>query len=96
MSLLGSYVKQPAEVESYTISYEEDLDDSDVVETSVVSITPVTDPPLEADSLGVDDPRVRVLISGGVNGTTYKVTLTTTTSSGRVLQDEFKLRVKDY
>lgn len=95
MSLLGSFVKQPAETESYTITYEDDLTTGDNVVSAVSSATPTTSPPLSLDTTSVDDPRVRLWISGGVNGTTYKVTVTTTTADGRVLQDEFKVRVKD-
>lgn len=41
------------------------------------------------------DQRVRVSVSGGFHGTTYKGQLTANTSEGRVLEDEFILRVKE-
>lgn len=92
MSLLGTFLKQPAEVESYTITYEDDLTTGDNVASSVVTVSPAG---LTIQSSNVDDPRVRIWLAGGTNGTTYKVTVTTTTADGRVLQDEFKVKVKD-
>lgn len=43
----------------------------------------------------VADKRVRNWISGGTDGTTYKIETTTTTAEGRVLQDEIIMKVKE-
>lgn len=92
MSLLGVFLKQPAEVESYTITYEDDLTAGDNVVSASVTVAPAG---LTVQTTNVDDPQVRIWLAGGTNGTTYKVTVTTTTADGRVLQDEFKVKVKD-
>lgn len=91
MSLLGTFEKQPAERESYTITYEDALTDGDNVESSVVTCAPAG---LTIDS-NVDDPRVRVWAAGGTDKTTYKITVRTSTADGKVYEDEFKIKVKE-
>lgn len=44
---------------------------------------------------GDRDFRVRTFVHGGVDAESYKVELTTTTAEGRVLQDEFIVKIKD-
>lgn len=41
------------------------------------------------------DQRIRALVSGGLNGTNYKIEATVSTQEGRVLQDEFVVKIKD-
>lgn len=93
MSMLGRFIKQPAEIESYTIDYSQDLTDGD----NVISAEVISDVPGEliVKSFIVLDPRVRIWLEGGVDGNTYKITCTVDTADGRRLQDEFRVRVKD-
>lgn len=92
MSVLGKFTKQSAEVESYTVVYEDDLTDGDGVVNSDVSVTPdgLT---IKAIDRTLRD--IRVWVSDGVSGVKYKVEITATTGGGRVLQDEFFVTVKD-
>lgn len=92
MSLLGSYIKQPAETESYSINYEDDLTAGDNVSSAVATVSPAG---LTIQSVVADDPRVRLWILGGTANVTYKVTVTMTTVDGRILQDEFRVKVKE-
>lgn len=92
MSLLGIFDKQPDERESYSITYEDDLTDGDNVESAVITSSPAG---LTISAPAIADPRVRFWISGGVDKTSYKVTVKTTTADGRVLEDEVKIKVKD-
>jgi hypothetical protein len=39
--------------------------------------------------------RVRSFVSGGADGSTYKLEVTTTTNEGRVLQDEIIVKIKE-
>jgi len=97
MSVLGNFTKQPAEVETYSIIYEDDLTANDNLTGATTVIAPaglVEDFTTFIDTPG--DRRVRVKLSGGTAGVRYKVTVTPTTADGRVLQDEFYVRVKDY
>ena len=92
MTILGSFVKQPAENDTYTINYADDLTVGDGIRTSVLTVAPAglgITPPVLVDT------RVRVWISGGISPVKYKITATTTTDDGRVMQDEFYVKVKD-
>lgn len=93
MTVLGKFIKQPAEKESYSIEYADDLVDADAIASAVVTVEPVG---LTIVSSLVAGTRVKVLVSDGANGTRYKVTVTATTDDGRILQDEFVISIKDY
>lgn len=41
-------------------------------------------------------PYVRTWVSGGISGKVYKVTVTIDTTNHRRLQDEFKIKVKEF
>jgi hypothetical protein len=90
--ILGNFTKQPVDVLDYDIDYSDWLTTGDNVE----SVTVVAEPTgLTVDNKFVNDPRVKIYLSGGSDGATYKITVTTTTADGRVKQDEFKLKVKE-
>ena len=89
---LGTINKQPAEKFSYTVSYAEALTAGDNVQLATASVSPVG---LTVDNVGVYDPRVKLWVSGGTNGVSYKVTLTVTTADGRVFQDELTFKIKE-
>ncbi len=91
--ILGSYIKQPADVLDYDIDYMDFLSDGDSISAKSVAVSPNG---LTIDSSAIFGTRVKVWLSGGTNGITYKVTVTATTTDGRVKQDEFKVKVKDY
>ncbi len=89
---LGTVQKQPAERFSYTITYEDALTVGDNIETA----SAVVDPPgLVIDNVGVYDPRVKLWVSGGANGASYKVTVTCGSAEGRVFQDEIVFKIKE-
>ena len=90
--ILAKYEKQPAEVKDYDIDYSEWLTAGDNVQAASVEVAPVG---LTVESTFINDPRVKIWVSGGTTGTTYKLTVTATTADGRVKQDEFKVKVKD-
>lgn len=89
---LGNFTKQPVDVIDYDIDYSQWLTAGDNVESSIVSVVPEG---LLVDSIFINDPKIKIWVSGGLNGANYKLTVTTTTADGRVKQDEFKIRVKD-
>ena len=88
----GTYFKQPSEVLDYDLDYREWLTSGDNVQSAQVVVTPTG---LTVDSTFINDPRVKIWLSGGASGSTYKVTVTMTTADGRVREDEFKLKVKE-
>ena len=91
--ILGTYTKQPADVLDYDVDYAEFLNGTDTLASKTVTATPTG---INVDSSTIVGTRVKVWLSGGTNGVTYKVTVTATTGDGRVKQDEFKVKVKDY
>lgn len=99
--ILGRFVKQPAEREAYAIEYEDDLARGDTIapapQIGVALQGSGTDTaPLSIDAVDVASTRVTVWISGGTVGLVYKISVTTGTVAGRILQDEFILKIKDY
>ena len=90
--ILGNFTKQPADVFSYSIDYSEWLTDNDNVQSTSATVDQAG---LTIESVFVNDPLLKLIISGGNNGTTYKITVTTTTADGLVKQDEFKIKVKE-
>ena len=100
---LGKFLKQPAEREAYAIEYEADLTNADAMEVSMPAPVMLVEvqgmladsTPLAVDLVTVLGTRITIWISGGTNGANYKITVTASTVSGRVLQDEFYIRVKD-
>lgn len=96
--LLGTFNKQPSEVYDYDFDYSEWLTTKDNVASCVVKVFPDdgADPQgLQIETVTVMDPIVKIWVSGGVDRTTYKITLTTTTEDGRIKEDEIKIKVKD-
>ncbi len=89
---LGTVNKQPAERFSYTVNYVDALTSGDNLQTATASVFPEG---LIVNNLGVYDPRVKLWVSGGSNGVTYKVTLTVNTADGRVFQDEMVFKIKE-
>lgn len=92
MALLNTYRKQPADALDYDIDYAEFLDSGDAVDSGSVVVTPAG---LTVSAPIVTDSRLKLWVSGGTDATTYKVTVTMTTTHGRVKQDELKFKVKD-
>lgn len=89
---LATITKQPIERFSYTISYEEALTVGDNVQAATVVVTPAG---LTIDNVGVYDPRVKLWVSGGTAGVSYKVTVDVTTADGRIFQDELIFKIKE-
>lgn len=93
MSILGKFNKQPAEKESYTMEFADDLVDADAIASATVTVDPAD---LTLVSSLVIGTRVKVVLQGGTAGIKHKVTVTATTDDGRILQDEFIVTIKDY
>jgi len=92
MPILDKFEKQPADIQDYDISFVEWLTGyADTGESQVTTVdTGIT---LLASNL--IDGVVKVWLSGGVTGTSYKVTTTLTTDGGRVKQAEIVIKVKE-
>ena len=91
--ILGTFIKQPADITDYDVEYQEWLPAGDILLDTQVTVAPDT---ITIQSARVVDQRVNIWLEGGEVGTTYKFTVTTTTTQGRVRQDEFRVKIKDY
>jgi len=92
MPILAKFEKQPADIQDYDISFTDWL--AGYADTGASQVTTVeTGITLAASMLsgGV----VKVWLSGGLNGTSYKVTTTLSTTGGRVKQAEIVIKVKE-
>lgn len=92
MTILGKFKQQPNEILDYDVSYADFLSNrSDII--SSVSVT--AEPGIDVDSVNVAPPICKIVLSGGTNGSTYKITVRMTTTSGVVKEDEFLVTVKE-
>jgi len=92
MALIATHTQQPADTLDYDVTYEDWLEAGDAVESATATVAPAG---LDVVVL-IASPIVKLWVSEGVDKTTYKITLTTTTVDGRVKQDEIRIKVKDY
>lgn len=99
--ILSQFTKQPSEVKDYDVDYAPWLlpigDTLDLVTTTVDCLTD----PLDVSLLIAPDPpmtttRVKLWISGGVDGNKYKITIQANTVAGRLDESELVFKVKDY
>lgn len=90
---IGSFSKQAVEVLDYDVDYSDWLTPGDNVLSADTQVEPQG---LTVDAVFVNDPRIKIWLSGGADGATYKLTVTTHTADGRVKQDEIKIKIKDY
>jgi len=90
MAILKKWIKQPSEVQDYDISFAAWL--AALLDTAV-SFTVTVESGITLASSVLADGVVKVWLSGGTNGTKYKVTVTITTTGGRVKEDEILIDV---
>lgn len=101
MTVLGTVTKQPAEVEKYAISYKEALAPDETFQISFLEVTALDGsttglPAVDGQLIDVTGQRLFLLVSGGTAGGIYKITVRIQTSADRVLEDELKVKVKEF
>jgi hypothetical protein len=93
MAILGIVNKQPREVLDFDISFVEFLKNRTDTLTSVThEVVPAG---LTVVYTAIDNQSVKCVISGGVDGQSYKVTLLTVTTAGLILEDEVNVMVQE-
>jgi hypothetical protein len=90
--ILDKFTKQPADVQVYGISF---VDWLDGFGDTGLSIDVTVDEGLTKLAFQLVSGVAKVWVSGGSDGESYKVTVTLTTTGGRVKQDEILIRVKE-
>jgi hypothetical protein len=92
MTILATFTKQPADVQDYDVDYSDWLAGfSDTGASATVAVESGITLNLYTLASGV----VKVWLSGGADGSTYKITTTLTTTGGRTKQAEIRIKVKE-
>lgn len=89
---VGTITQQPTERKWYSIDYREALDADDRL--SSVEAVAVDPPELTVVPVLPSDDRVRLQVSGGQDGATYKITVQVRTVSDELWEDELIARIK--
>lgn len=89
---VGTITQQPNERKWYSIDYSEALDPGDRL--SAVEGVSVEPSDLIVVSTLPDEARVRLQVSGGQDGATYKATVQVRTVSDELWEDELIVRIK--
>ena len=92
MAVLGTFTKQPAEVQDYDIDFSEWLA---ALSDTAISHVVTADAGITLGATTLAAGVVKVWLSGGLTGTSYKITATITTAGGRTKEDEIKIKVKE-
>lgn len=95
MPVLGTFPKQPADVQDYDIDYSEYCAGFTPADTLTGTPVVTADPGITVASTTRVGNVVKVFLSGGTSGVTYKVTCRATTTGGRVKEVEIKVKVKE-
>lgn len=90
--MLGAAKKQPGDNLDYDIDFERWLPDGDAL---VSAVAVADDNTITVGDVEVIPPLVKVWLSAGEAGKSYKITVTTTTAEGRVKEVSFNLRVAE-
>lgn len=93
--ILGRYRQQPGDDRKRAVDFTNWLEDNEVITNVAVAVDPsgltVHDVLVDPDGLFF-----AYFAGGGVDGTTYKVTFTTTTNAGQVREDEIEIEVEEF
>lgn len=97
MALVGTFTKQPAEKLDYDFDFSQFLGDDNIEAVLNPPVAVATPSGLSVDTVIAlpNGKSVKVWLSGGANGVTYKVELTVQSNGGRIKQSEIRVRVKE-
>ena len=85
------FTKQPADVLDYDIDLTDWMSSGDSVQNTTAS----AESGLTVSVSNANTTTPKVWCSSGTDGTTYKVTVTVTTTDGRTKEIDFKISVRD-
>jgi hypothetical protein len=92
---IARFRKSAIERKQYTVDYTSWLETAEQIESIAITATPASDPVLEADGAFVlpSGKGVAFYLQGGINGTTYSISLVVVTSTGQVKEDVVQIQV---
>ncbi len=88
---LQKFTKQPNDVLDYDIDFSDWLVSGDEVE----SVTVTAETGITVDSTNITSEIVKIWLSGGTDGSSYKVTALAVTEGGRTKEKEFIIKIKE-
>jgi hypothetical protein len=96
--IIGRFEQQPAEVKRYRVDFRDFLADGETINSPTFIVSPTTVPPVVVLNVAVapDGDQLVMFLSGGVDATTYRITMRTDTSDNQTLEDEIELRVTEF
>jgi hypothetical protein len=94
---IARFTKSPVERKQYTVDYASWLESAEIIETVAITITPASDPVLQADGAYVlpTNKGIAFYLTGGINGQSYVVSLVVVTSAGQIKQDTLQVQVQN-
>lgn len=94
MALLGSFTKQTREVLDCDFDYATVLAGrTDTINNKTVEVSPTAQ--LSIVSSTIFGNKIKVVVSGGNNNATYKLTVLATSTAGLIYEDEVTVLVED-
>lgn len=92
--MLGTDMKRPDDRLDYDVDFARRgwLDESDTIIDASAHAEPAD---ISVDTVAVYGPVVKVWLSGGEAGRSYKINVIVSTAEGRVKEDTFQIRVVD-
>lgn len=93
---MDTFTKQTRDQLDYDVDFSIWIPEGDIITTAEATLDIEGD--LQIDATQIDPELgqiIKVWLSGGIDGKTYKITVAASTSQGRVKETEFRLRVKD-
>lgn len=90
--MLGTMRKRPDDTLDYDVSFEKWLSPGDVLTDATATADSLD---LTVDSVSLSGVVAKVWLSAGLAGYSYTITVTATTSQGRIKEVSFNLRIVD-
>lgn len=94
VAILGRFQKQPDEILDYDVDYTEWFSNRADAPATVDPIAVTAEAGITVVGSSITGNVVKVILSGGVAGTKYKVTVRLTTTAGLVKEADFTVLVK--
>lgn len=93
MAIVGTLIKQPLEIRRANIDFADFLGDGQKVSVATIKVEPAG---IAANVINtLPDTNVTLLISSGVDGETYKITVTTDITDGQRVESELIVPVEE-
>ena len=94
---LARFTKAPAERKRYAIDYSDWLDTDETISLVSFVPSPIAAGGLEVDAYTISTPATSVVFFAnyGIDGTTYTLNVTITTSGGQIKEDQILFSVRE-